>query len=145
MRDTDLDTDQAKNHEPVKLPRSRQLGPYRIATHVYSLQNHQTAEQMSLDHNEFLQLSRIADFTRRSDPELVRRLAAPMGPRRRLWATRASYVTLAVCALLSLVGLVTGNTTTTVVGGLALLTIYPLLLIVAKERPHHRTTGPEGK
>jgi len=68
-----------------------------------------------------------------------------MGPRRRLWATRASYVTLAVCALLSLVGLVTGNTTTTVVGGLALLTIYPLLLIVAKERPHHRTTGPEGK
>ena len=100
---------------------------------------------MSLDHNEFLQLSRIADFTRRSDPELVRRLAAPIGPRRRLRATRASSVTLAVCALLSLVGLVTGNATTTVVGGLILLTIYPLLLIVAKERPHHRTTGPEGK
>jgi hypothetical protein len=100
---------------------------------------------MSLDHNEFLQLSRIANFTRRSDPELVRRLAAPMGSGRRLRATRASSVTLAVCALLSLVGLVTGNATTTVVGGLVLLTIYPLLLIVAKERPHHRTTGPEGK
>jgi Protein of unknown function (DUF3040) len=100
---------------------------------------------MSLDHNEFLQLSRIADFTRRSDPELVRRLAAPMGPLRRLWATRASSVTLAVCVLLALVGLVTGVTAITVAGGLALLTVYPLLLIVAKERPHHRTTGPEGK
>jgi hypothetical protein len=100
---------------------------------------------MSLDHNEFLQLSRIADFTRRSDPELFSKLAAPMGRRRRLWATRASYVTLAVCVLLSLLGLVTGDATTTVVGGLTLLTVYPLLLIVAKERLHHRTTGPEGK
>jgi hypothetical protein len=100
---------------------------------------------MSLDHNEFLQLSRIADFTRRSDPELVRKLTAPMGPRRRLWAARVSYVTLAVCAALSLIGLVTGDLTTTVVGGLTLLTIYPLLLMVAKERLHHRTAGPEGK
>jgi hypothetical protein len=100
---------------------------------------------MSIDHNEFLQLSRIAHFTRRSDPDLVHKLTAPMGPRRRLYATRVSYVTLAVCALLSLVGLVTGDATTTVVGGLTLLTIYPLLLIVAKERLHRRTTGPEGK
>jgi hypothetical protein len=99
---------------------------------------------MSLDHNEFLQLSRIADFTRRSDPEFVRRLAAPMGRRRRLWASRASYVTLAVCVLLSLVGLATDDITPTVVGGVTLLTVYPLLLIVVK-RPHHRTTGPEGK
>ena len=68
-----------------------------------------------------------------------------MGPLRRLWATRASSVTLAVCVLLALVGLVTGVTAITVAGGLALLTVYPLLLIVAKERPHHRTTGPEGK
>jgi Protein of unknown function (DUF3040) len=99
---------------------------------------------MSLDHNEFLQLSRIADFTRRSDPELVRRLAAPMGPRR-LWATRASSVTLAVCVLLGLVGLLTGVTAIAAAGGLTLLTLYPLLLIVARERLHHRTTGPEGK
>jgi hypothetical protein len=100
---------------------------------------------MSLDHNEFLQLSRIAAFTRRSDPELVRKLTAPMGPRRRLRVARVSYVTLAVCAALSLIGLVTGDLTTTVVGGLTLLTIYPLLLMVAKERLHHRTAGPEGK
>lgn len=100
---------------------------------------------MSLDHNEFLQLSRIADFTRRSDPEFVSKLAAPMGRRRRLWAAKASHVTLAVCALLSLLGLVTDDVTTTVVGGLTLLTVYPLLLIVAKERWRHRTAGPEGK
>jgi len=87
---------------------------------------------MSLDHDEFVQLSRIADFTSRSDPELVRRLAAPMGPRR-LWAARASSVILAVCVLLGLVGLVTGVTTIAVAGGLTLLTIYPLLLIVANE------------
>ena len=68
-----------------------------------------------------------------------------MGPRRRLWAIGASSVTLAVCALPSVVGLVTGATAATVVGGLVLLTVYPLLLIVAKERPHHRSTGPEGK
>jgi Protein of unknown function (DUF3040) len=100
---------------------------------------------MSLDHNEFLQLSRIADFTRRSDPELVRRLAAPMGPRRRLQVTRSSSVTLAVCVLLGLVGLVTDVTGIAAAGGLTLLTLYPLLLIVAKERPYRRTTGPEGK
>lgn len=99
---------------------------------------------MSLDHNEFIQLSKIAHFTRRSDPELVRTLTAPMGQRRRLPAVRVSYVTLAACALLSLIGLVTGDLTTAVVGGLTLLTIYPMLLIVAKERLHHRTTGPEG-
>ena len=97
---------------------------------------------MSLDHNEFLKLSRIADFTSRSDPELVRKLTAPMGRRRRHWATRVSYITLVVCAILSIVGLVTGDYTTTAVGGIVLLTIYPTLLVVAKDRVRNRNAPP---
>jgi len=88
---------------------------------------------MSLDYNELLRLSRIADFTRRSDPELVRKLTAPMRRRRRVWV-KVSHVTLAVCALLSLIGLATGDPTTSAVGGLILLTIYPFLLVVARKR-----------
>ncbi|MEN3270819.1 MAG: hypothetical protein V7646_7713 [Pseudonocardia sp.] len=64
---------------------------------------------MPLDHNDFLQLSRIAESLRRSDPELARKLAAPM--RRRSLSTVLCYVTLSVLALLTLAGLAIGDTT----------------------------------
>jgi hypothetical protein len=64
---------------------------------------------MALDHNDFLQLSRIAESLRRSDPELARKLAAPMR-RRSLW-TALSLLTLSVFALLTVAGLAIGDTT----------------------------------
>jgi hypothetical protein len=63
---------------------------------------------MALDHNDFLQLSRIAESLRRSDPELARTLAAPM--RRRSPWTVLSLLTLSVFALLTLAGLAIGDT-----------------------------------
>ena len=64
---------------------------------------------MALDHNDFLRLSRIAESLRRSDPELARKLAAPMR-RRSLW-TVLSYLTLSVFAVLTLAGMAIGDTT----------------------------------
>jgi hypothetical protein len=93
---------------------------------------------MSLDHNEFLQLSRIADLTRRSDPELARKLAEPMRRRRRGWVKASHGTTLALCAILLLAGLVTDDLALSAVGGLALLTLYPLLLVVLKKRREGR-------
>jgi hypothetical protein len=92
---------------------------------------------MSLDHNEFLQLSRIADLTRRSDPELARKLAEPMR-RRRGWVKASHGTTLALCAILLLAGLVTDDLALSAAGGLALLTLYPLLLVVLKKRREGR-------
>jgi hypothetical protein len=96
---------------------------------------------MSLDHNEFLQLSRISDLTRRSDPELVRKLAAPMRQRRRGWVKASHVTTLALCAMLLLAGLVTDDLRMSAVGGLALLTIYPLLLVVMNMRREGRRSA----
>jgi hypothetical protein len=96
---------------------------------------------MALNHHEFLQLCRIEESLRRSDPGLARTLSAPI--RRRcssLWAL-LSYVTLAVCALLALTGLVASDTTVTIAGALALLTIYPFLLIMRKRRRSHLSSS----
>jgi hypothetical protein len=65
---------------------------------------------MALDHNEFIQLTRIAESLRRSDPELARELAAPMR-RRSLW-TVLCYMTLSVFAFVALAGVAIGETTT---------------------------------
>ncbi|GAA1333409.1 DUF3040 domain-containing protein [Pseudonocardia xinjiangensis] len=97
---------------------------------------------MTLDHNEFLQLSRIADLTRRSDPELVRKLAAPMRQRRRSWIKASHVTTLVLCAMLLLVGLVTDDLKVYALGGLALLTIYPLLAVMKKRREDRRNARP---
>jgi acetyl-CoA carboxylase alpha subunit len=87
---------------------------------------------MTLNHDEFLQLSRIAECLRRSDPEMARKFARPMGKRRPLWVI-TSYVTLVVCALLMLVGAAMGDTSAAVIGGLAMMTIFPFVLIAAKK------------
>jgi len=50
----------------------------------------------------------------------------------------------AVCALLSLIGLAAGDPTTSAVGGLTLLTIYPFLLVVVRERLEDRRNAPLG-
>jgi Protein of unknown function (DUF3040) len=57
---------------------------------------------MALDHNEFVQLSRIEEALRRSDPELASKLAAPM--RRRPLPVTIAYIALAVMALLAVCG-----------------------------------------
>ena len=54
---------------------------------------------MSLDHSEFVQLSRIAESLSRSDPELARKFAAPM--RRRSYWTVLCYMTLSVFAFVA--------------------------------------------
>jgi hypothetical protein len=92
---------------------------------------------MSLDHHDFLQLSRIAESVRRSDPELARRLAAPMGPQRSPWKI-ISYVTLFASVILLVAGLAFGDAIPPAAGGIALLAIYPFLLIMEKKRPQHR-------
>jgi hypothetical protein len=92
---------------------------------------------MSLDHNDFLQLSRIAESVRRSDPELARRLAAPMGPQRSPWRL-ISHVTLFTSVILWVAGLAIGVAAPSAAGGIALLAIYPFLLIMAKKRSLHR-------
>jgi hypothetical protein len=88
---------------------------------------------VSLDHHDFLQLSRIAESVRRSDPELARKLAAPMGPPRTPRKI-ISYVTLSVSVILLTAGLAIGDATSAALGGVALLTIYPILLISEKKR-----------
>jgi Protein of unknown function (DUF3040) len=88
---------------------------------------------VSLDHHDFLQLSRIAESVRRSDPELARKLAAPMGRPRSPWKI-ISYVTLSVSVILLAAGLAIGDATSAALGGVALLTIYPILLISEKKR-----------
>jgi hypothetical protein len=92
---------------------------------------------MSLDHEELLRLSRIADALRRTDPELARELSGPLVPRRVPWPILAG-VTLAVCGLLAVVGIAIGDVAVFAAGGLALLTVYPVLLLRAGEqRPRH--------
>jgi hypothetical protein len=94
------------------------------------------AKLMTLEMNDLLKLSRIAESISRSDPELARTLASPLGRRRFPWMI-AAHVTLAVCALLALAGLVVGDATPSVAGGLTLLTAYPFLLVMARQRPVH--------
>ncbi|NMH77724.1 DUF3040 domain-containing protein [Pseudonocardia xinjiangensis] len=94
-------------------------------------------QPMSLDHHDFLQLSRIAESVRRSDPELARTLAAPMGPQRSSWQIIA-YVTLFSSAILLATGLAIGAALPAAAGGIVLITIYPFLLIKEKKRSHHR-------
>jgi hypothetical protein len=65
---------------------------------------------MALDHNEFLRLSMIADSLRRSDPELARKLAAPV--RRRSVCNVLCYLALSVFALVALTTVAIGGTTT---------------------------------
>jgi len=65
---------------------------------------------MALDHNEFLRLSKIAESLRRSDPELARKLAAPV--RRRSFWSVLCYMTLSVFALVALTTVAIGDTTT---------------------------------
>jgi hypothetical protein len=95
---------------------------------------------MTLDYNDLLRLSRIAESLRRSDPELARQLAAPMDRRRPPWKTR-SYVILSVCALLSFAGLAIIDTTAAIIGGLTLLAIYPFLLVAKERGRHSRPSG----
>jgi Protein of unknown function (DUF3040) len=65
---------------------------------------------MALDHSEFLQLSKIAESLRRSDPELARKLAGPMR-RRSIWSV-LGYMALSVLALLAVMGAAIGGLTT---------------------------------
>jgi hypothetical protein len=64
---------------------------------------------MALDYNEFLRLSQIAESLRRSDPELARKLAAPVR-RRSLWNVLC-YLTLSAFALVALTSVANGDTT----------------------------------
>jgi len=57
---------------------------------------------MALDHNEFVQLSRIEEALRRSDPELASKLAGPM--RRRPLPVTIAYIAIAVVALVAVCG-----------------------------------------
>lgn len=61
---------------------------------------------MALDHNDFVELSRIEDALRRSDPELASKLSARMD--RRPLRVTISYVVLSVFALLTMAGLAIG-------------------------------------
>jgi hypothetical protein len=65
---------------------------------------------MALDHNEFLRLSKIAESLRRSDPELARKLAAPVH-RRSLWRVLC-YMTVSVFALVAVATVAIGDSTT---------------------------------
>jgi hypothetical protein len=89
------------------------------------------AKLMTLEMNDLLKLSRIAESMSRSDPELARALASPLGRRRFPWVI-ATHVTLAVCTLLALAGLLVGNATPSIAGGLIILTAYPFLLVMAR-------------
>jgi hypothetical protein len=68
---------------------------------------------MTLERHEFM----VEEALRRSDAALARKLAAPIG-----------------CRRLSLAGLALGHSAAPIAGGLALLTIYPLVLVLAKKR-----------
>ncbi|WP_433299663.1 DUF3040 domain-containing protein [Pseudonocardia sp. CA-142604] len=66
-------------------------------------------EPMSLDHSEFVRLSRIAESLSRSDPELARKRAAPMR-RSSLW-TVLCYLVLSMFGFVALAVVAIGDTT----------------------------------
>ena len=75
---------------------------------------------MPFDHHEFLQLCRIEDSLKRTDPKLARKLAAPITRRRSHLRARLSYLALSACALLMLTGLAYCDATVLIIGGLAI-------------------------
>jgi cyanate permease len=98
---------------------------------------------MPFDHHEFLQLCRIEDSLRRSDPELVRKLAAPIMCRRSRLRARLSYLALAVCALLSLVGLAYCDATVFIIGGLAIAASFSVIFMIISQRPRPGAQQPQ--
>jgi Protein of unknown function (DUF3040) len=99
---------------------------------------------MTLDLRELLQLSRIGDDLRRSDPGLVGQFVRT-DRRRPIWRG-LSYATLSVCALLAFAGLATSSTPAFAAGGVLLMVVYPVLLRFAeKERRRHSWPESEGR
>jgi hypothetical protein len=89
---------------------------------------------MTLDIRELLQLSRIGEELRRSDPGLAGQFRAK---RRSTWKV-LSYVTLSVCAALAFAGLSTSSTPVFAAGGVLLAVGYPVLLHFAEKERRRR-------
>lgn len=87
---------------------------------------------MALNDRELRELHSIEQALTCAHPGLARRFGEPI-TRHRTWMT-VSYMTLAVCAVLSLVGLLLGEVAASIPAGVALMTVYPLCLTMAKKR-----------
>ncbi|NMH98447.1 DUF3040 domain-containing protein [Pseudonocardia acidicola] len=88
---------------------------------------------MALENHELSELNRIGLALLKDDPELARKLSKPIRCTCHFWMA-LSYATLAVCALLLCMGLALRDVTAPMAGGLALMTAYPLFLVMAKRR-----------
>lgn len=89
---------------------------------------------MTLDLRELVQLGRISESLRRSDPELARTLSSLTGGRRWTGWEAASVGAPAACVALAVVGLVAGDTALSAVGGGAAMAICPFVLVIASRR-----------
>lgn len=89
---------------------------------------------MTLEFHELVQLGRISESLWRSDPELASTLSSLGGDRRWTGWGAASVGVPAACVVLSMVGLVVGDTVLAAVGGGVAMTICPFVLVIASKR-----------
>lgn len=82
---------------------------------------------------ELLELDRIGRALSREDPELAEVLRRPLTCPRQLWNV-LSLVALALCAALLCAGIVLHRDIAVFAGELVLMTVCPLLLIMARKR-----------
>jgi Flp pilus assembly protein TadB len=90
---------------------------------------------MTLEFDEYLQLSKIARALKRSDPDLARTLSVPPGHTRGLDPRRASHAVLVACVLMALAGAALASPAVSLAGGVVAMTLYPFLLVLAKRDP----------
>jgi DUF3040 family protein len=89
---------------------------------------------MTLGLRELVQLGRISESLRRSDPELARTLSSLSGGRRWTGWDAASVGVPAACVMLSAAGLVVGDTAISAVGGGVAMAVCPFVLVIARKR-----------
>lgn len=89
---------------------------------------------MTLEFRELVQLARISESLRRSDPELARTLSSPARSRRWTGWDAASVGVPAVCVVLAVIGLVVGDAAISAVGGGVAMVICPFVLVIASKR-----------
>jgi len=87
-----------------------------------------------MNHDEEQQLRGIAAMITRADPVLAQRLTGRPNRRNR-GLSLASHAVLALCAVLSLLGVSGHQAGIALISCLLLMTVYPLLLAIKTSRP----------
>jgi Protein of unknown function (DUF3040) len=89
---------------------------------------------MTLGLHELVQLSRISEALRKSDPELACTLSGFTGRWRGIGWRTAHVGVPAACSIMAVVGLVIGDVAISAIGGGVAMTVCPLVLVMARKR-----------